>query len=57
MKLTHTEEAKALCFVSSMMEAKVFVMTATNMLINQKLRITRQTIKNRQEAKKSADII
>ena len=43
----------ALFRVSERMAAKLFVMTATNKLMIQKLRTTMQMMKNREETKKS----
>lgn len=48
--------AKALHFVSSMISAKVLVMTATNMFKSQKFKTSKQTMKKAQLQKYSASI-
>ena len=48
---------KALFFVSDRMAENVFVMTATNKLMSQKLSTIMQTMKKKQDTKNSESII
>ena len=54
---THGAAPKALFFVSFLMAENVFVMTATNRLMSQKLRTRMQMMKKKQDTKNSASII
>jgi len=55
--LAHGAAPKALLLVSERIAEKVFVITATNKLISQKLRTMTQMMKKKQETKNSASII
>lgn len=54
---TYGAAPNALFLVSERIAANVFVITATNKLINQKLRTTTQIMKKKQETKNSESII
>ena len=54
---TYGAAPKAECFVSFLIAANVFVITATKRLMSQKLRTITQTMKKKHETKYSASII
>jgi hypothetical protein len=57
IQATYGAAPKALFCVSDLIAAKVFVMTATNRLISQKLRTIMATMKKKHEMKNSASIM
>jgi hypothetical protein len=57
MRATHVVAPNALFLVSSRIAEKVLVMTATNRLSSQKLRIRTPEIKNKHDQKNSASIM
>jgi tellurite resistance protein len=54
--MTHGAALKALDFVSVLMAENVFVITATNKLMSQKLSTTMQVMKKKQDMKNSESI-
>ena len=54
---TYGAAPKAECFVSFLIAANVFVITATKRLMSQKFRITRQMMKKKAETKNSESIM